>query len=140
MANQNTKAIVIRDIQGYPIADNTGVPFSDHNIRFVISNNTVLSVTIPTVPTLESNSYTIKFKFVSVGSEFPSVWVLPASTPPLTVPNGTPTATLSQLNPDVRTVVPGQVLQFISDNDFGTITQVDVSLELYANPVPQGAS
>jgi hypothetical protein len=136
MANQNTKAIVIRDIQSFPIADNTGVPFSDNNIRFIITDNTVLSVTIPTVPTLESNSYTIKFKFVSVGSEYPSVWVLPSDTPTLTVPDGTPTATLSQLNPDVRTVVPGQVLQFISDNDFGVITQVDVSLGLYANPTP----
>lgn len=137
MANQIVKASVIRDIQSFSIAANTGLPFSDINFRFTLTDNTtVKTLTIPATSDPSQNSYTAVIKYGVQGPEFPVVWVLPAATPTLTLPDGTPTASLSQLNPEVRTVVPGQVIQFLSNNDFADVDEVNVSVELYANPTP----
>lgn len=120
--SNGTKLNLIRDINGYATQ---GVPFSDKNIYFSLTQNSVTNVTIPA--TWSDASYAM-YMLVTTGK---NVYVLPAASPTLTAPTGTPTATLAQLiNPNfpIRTVVPGQALQFLTAD-----TGVDVSLCFYAN-------
>ena len=100
-----------RDVNGYVVFDNTGMPFSVQNTFITLTLDNVSTVTVPSGPAL---SYTAFFKY----SSSKNVWVLPASTPTLTLPTSTSASTLAQLNPQVRSnLTPGQTIQFLWSND-----------------------
>jgi len=121
-----TKLNQIRDINGYITQENNGLPFSLENQYFTLTVSTVKSVTVPSGNT---KSYTAYFEY----SDGADVWVLPASSPTLTAPSGTVTATLAQLNPKVRTVLPGQSIQILYANTDSGVTTVSVGISYYAN-------
>jgi hypothetical protein len=122
----NTSLTLNRDLNGYPLTTLSGLPFSIINQYFTL---TAMDVTTVTVPESNAHSYTAFFTYTP-GAD---VWVLPASTPTLTAPNGTVTSTLAQLCPGARTVVPGQTLQLLYNNTVYAESVVSVGIAYYAN-------
>jgi hypothetical protein len=98
------KFILMRDSAGECVY---GYPFSDVGAQVILSPNTPQSYTVP------QNVDTVVFSF-SKGSD---VYVNPVATAGL--PGGAFAATLQDLNPVLRPVVPGQTLSFISATNAG---------------------
>lgn len=98
------KFILLRDSTG----ENTyGYPFSDIGAQVTLSASTAQSYTVP------NNVNVAVFSFTK-GSD---VYVNPSNTAQL--PGGSFVATLQDLNPVLRPVVPGQTLSFISATTAG---------------------
>lgn len=116
-----TPLSLTRDVNGYPTTgQRTSMKFSDLNQYFTLTQNAVKTVTVP----VNNSSRMMAVFTYSSGA---NVFVLPASTPTLTAPNGTVTATLATMNPGAREVVGGQVLQMLTDQ-----TGVIISISYYA--------
>jgi hypothetical protein len=117
---------IVRDINGYPT---TGVfqclSFTDTAQYFTLTANTIKVVTVP-VGNYQRLMANIK---VEIETGNPVVWVLPAASPTLTLPSGTVTLTLAEVNPGAKLVLPGQTLQFLTDQ-----TGVSVSITYYIIP------
>lgn len=123
-----TPLSIIRDINNFPTTgEKTGLVFSTLNEYFILTQNVVTTVTVPTGG---SRNY---LAYISYTPGY-NVWVLPSDTPTLTLPTTTPTATLAQLNPAARLVTPGQTLQFLTGDTILDILSVSISYYyLYSN-------
>jgi len=117
---------IIRDINGYPTTGEFQcLVFTNTAQYFTLTANSVTTVTVP------AGNYSRLMANIkaAVAAEDPLVWVLPAASPTLTLPSGTVAATLAELNPGCKVVVPGQVLQFLTSQ-----TGVNVSITYYVLP------
>ena len=101
--------------------------FTDVAHRFILSANTVEVVTVPQnpTPTFGGRKMMAHFEF-AIATGNPVVWVLPAASPTLTLPDGTVTLTISELNPGPREVIAGQTLQLLTSQ-----ADVNVSITYY---------
>ncbi len=114
---------ITRDIQGYPTTGSkTGLKFSLDGQYFDLTASTVLPVTVPSLPYTKAIAV---FEYAKTDGA-PFVYVQPSASPTLTAPTGTVTATTAELNPSVREVVSGQVLQFLTEQ-----TNVSVTIKYY---------
>ena|ERR1700722_4206284 len=121
--------VQVRDNAGFIINDFNARPFNNSstlNQYFTLTQSDVTTVTVPNSP---ATKYTAYFTY-TIGAD---VWVLPAGSPTLTAPDGTVTATLAELLPAVRTVLPGQTLQFLYENTVFAESTVSVSITYFAN-------
>lgn len=116
-----TKFSMIRDINGY---NGFGLPFSNVNYQFTVSQATPTTLTIPI-------DYTNCLAIFSYGVGT-NVWV--ANNVTATLPTGTVSATPCQQNPTARWVKSGDVLSFNTSN-----TTADVGVMLYSLPWFNGA-
>lgn len=123
-----TPLMITRDIGGYPTTGEESCRrFSGIGQYFTLTASTVKSVTVP------SNGGSRMMAHFSYGIDTgnANVWVLPAASPTLTLPNGTVTSTLAELSPVNREVVAGQVLQLLTSQ-----ANISVSItyyEIYGN-------
>lgn len=115
----------IRDMNGYVTNLLNGVPFSVMNQYFTLTQGTVKSVTVPNSGAF---SYVAVFTY-TLGAD---VWVQPLASPSLTAPDGTVTTTTAQLNPGIRIVTPGEVLQILYENVTSSGAVVSVGIAYYS--------
>lgn len=114
---------ITRDIQGYPTTGSkTGLKFSLDGQYFDLAASTALPVTVPSLPYTKAIAVIEYAKTDGV----PFVWVQPSASPVLAAPTGVVASTTAELNPGVREVVAGQVLQFLTEQ-----TNVSVSIKYY---------
>ena len=116
---------ISRDDNGYPTTGEYTCLSFTLGQYFTLTANTIKVVTVPNYPYLRLMA-DIK---VEIETGNPVVWVLPAATPTLTLPNGTVTETHAEVNPECKVVYPNQVLQFLTDQ-----TGVTVSITYYVLP------
>lgn len=119
-----TQMIQTRDMNGNVVTSLGARAFSVNNFFFTLTADTVKTVTVPA--TLRGDLFIACFTYSDVTAD---VWVLPASTPTLALPSGTVTATLAELRPSQRLVVPGQVIQmrYGATNPTGGAVSVGIS-------------
>jgi hypothetical protein len=111
------KFIITRDINGYPGA---GLPFTTDNVKNELVADTPKSVTVPSI----NDSPLVAVFGIEPGSK---IWVAlnPSSTiaPPSA---GEFVASEAQLNPLVRNVFAGDILQFVTSD-----TSAEISVSFY---------
>ena len=118
-----TQLQIVRDVAGYPqtLSDCARI-FTNTGEKFTLTATTVTSITVPA--TAEGPLLAF-FRFTPVAT----VWVQLGSTPTLILPTGTPAATTAALNPSGRRVMPGQTIQFLTND-----ANVSVGVEYYQTP------
>lgn len=119
---------ISKDINGVVTTGNESCrSFTDVAHRFILTANVVTVVTVPQnpTPTFGGKKMMAHFEF-DIATGNPVVWVLPAATPLLTLPNNVVTLTISELNPGPREVIGGQTIQLLTAE-----TGVNVSITYY---------
>jgi len=85
-----------------------GLPFTPDNYKMKLLANTVKQITVPA----KYEKMAAVFKFED-GS---SVWVAQNPSSSISPPSGDPEPTPAQMNPPVREVAAGDILEFVTSN------------------------
>lgn len=103
--------LIFRDVGGNPQSTpDCSRLFSNLNQYLTLTASTVNTAVVPTDISNPNAVILAYFKF-TLGA---TVWVLPNSSPTLTLPTSTAALTMAEMNPSGRVVTLGQTLQFIT--------------------------
>lgn len=115
-----TQFYITRDVQGqFTSGSKMCHPFSNNIEWIALTANTPASFTVPGVST---DFIVLEFSY-SAGA---NVLVQPSASPTLAVPGSTPAAVVFELNPAIRQVRGGTVMQFLTtqSNMFLTVSMM----------------
>lgn len=123
-----------RDAGGYIIRQGNALQFTPINHYFTLTEGAGSPTSVVVPNSSSANAYVAEIRLGNLGTNG-AVFLLPAASPTLTLPNGTAALTLATIVPQdgLRcVVVAGQTLQFLYTSA-GDSDVIDVSISYYAN-------